>query len=78
MEPLSERRGPAAGPGSHCAHCRTPARFSPLLASPQTAAQGGGQSREEGPRTVEAGRSVGEGLRGRRRQRLFPTAEEDL
>lgn len=62
VEPLRERGAPLARPGAHRARPRGPARLSRLLASPQTAAQGRGQSREEGAGPVAAGQRVGEGL----------------
>lgn len=78
VEPLYKWRGPPTGSGSHRSHCRTRAWFSPLLASSQAAAQGRGQSWEEGAGAVETRQPMGEGLQGYQQQHCIQTDEEGL
>lgn len=78
FKPLCQRRAPLAWLGSHRARRWGPARLPHLLASPQTAAQGRGQSRAEGAWPVAAGQHVGEDLQSVSRQQLHPTDEENL
>lgn len=62
LESLCKWRAPLAWLGPHRARRRGPARLSHLLASPQTAAQGRGQSWAEGAWPVAAGQHVGKDL----------------
>lgn len=73
MELLHERGAPQARPGSPRTHPRGPAGLSPLLAPAQTAAQGRGESREEGSGFVEEGELVGKGFQSSQRQSFTQT-----
>lgn len=78
MELLHERGAPQARPGPQRSHRGAPAGLSPLLAPAQTAAQGRGESGEEGTRSVEGGGLVGEGFQSPQRQSVAQTDGEDL
>lgn len=75
---LCERRASLARPSPHRTRHRGPDGLSHLLASPQTAAQGRGQSREEGAGPVAAGQHMGEGLQSNPGQQRHQTDEENL
>lgn len=77
VELLHERRGPHAWSGSHCAY-HGPAWLRVLLASPQTATQGRGQSWKKGEGSVEGGQPMGKSLQGHQGECFMETDEEDL